>query len=106
MADLLQVTTTLPSQEQAAALARALVEQRLAACGQVVGPITSVYWWRGEVTSDQEWMVILKSTADRYVALEAAIRAQHPYEVPEILATRVSQASAAYADWVGAETTG
>ena len=63
MADLLQVTTTLPSQEQAAALARALVEQRLAACGQVVGPITSVYWWRGEVTSDQEWMVILKSTA-------------------------------------------
>ena len=106
MPDLLQVTTTLPSQEQAAALARALVEQRLAACGQVVGSMTSVYWWRGEVTSDQEWLVILKTTAECYAALEAAIRAQHPYEVPEILATPVSRASAAYADWVGAETTG
>jgi periplasmic divalent cation tolerance protein len=103
MTELLQVTTALPSEEQAHTLARALVERRLAACGQVLGPMTSIYWWNRTVTTDQEWLVVLKTRADRYAALEAAIRDQHPYAVPEILATPVTAASQPYAEWVQSE---
>ena len=100
---MLQVTTTLPSEEQARELARSLVEQRLAACGQVLGPIHSVYWWQGTLTEDTEWLLILKTTPERGATIESAIREQHPYEVPEILATPAT-ASEAYEEWVRHET--
>ena len=81
-----QVTTTLPDREAANRLGRRLVEERLAACAQVVGPVASVFWWQGEVESAGEWYCHLKTTASRVEELIARIRELHPYETPEILA--------------------
>jgi periplasmic divalent cation tolerance protein len=103
MADLLQVCTTLPSREEADAMARQLVQQRLAACVQLLGPLESTYHWQGKLEHSQEWLLLIKSTTAAYAALEEQIRKLHPYEVPEILALPVAIAHAAYLDWVRSE---
>ena len=86
------------------ALSRSAVEARLAACGQVVGPIKSTYWWEGKVETAQEWYVVFKTTTERYPALEAHIREQHSYDVPEIVVTPIVAGNPAYLDWVTTET--
>ncbi|KAB8165818.1 divalent cation tolerance protein CutA [Streptomyces sp. 3MP-14] len=105
MADHLVVTTTLDSREAAEAVGRAAVTARLAACAQVEGPITSVYRWEGEVTSDQEWRLVLKTTAARYPELESLVRESHGYEVPQIVATEIVRGGADYLRWLETETT-
>jgi periplasmic divalent cation tolerance protein len=100
----LAVTTTLDDPDAARALARGVVEARLAACAQVT-PIHSVYRWRGAVEEADEWAVVCKTTAERFDELAAHIRAQHAYEVPEIVATEIVNGDPAYLDWVAAETT-
>ncbi|GAA4679904.1 divalent-cation tolerance protein CutA [Streptomyces chumphonensis] len=104
MAELLTVLTTTDSAEKARALAAGAVERRLAACAQIAGPVSSVYRWEGELHTDPEWQVLLKSTAARYAALEAFLREAHDYDVPEIIATPVARASEDYARWVAEET--
>jgi periplasmic divalent cation tolerance protein len=106
MADFLTVSTTTDSADSAAALARSAVTARLAACALVEGPVTSVYWWRGAVDTAREWRVVLKTTGARYAALEAHLRAAHPYEVPEVIAVPVVAGSPDYLAWVQAETAG
>ncbi|HOB67729.1 divalent-cation tolerance protein CutA [Ottowia sp.] len=103
--NLLLVLTTVATRADADALARAMVEQRLAACAQI-SAIDSVYWWQGAVQAEGEFRLLFKTTAERYPALEAALRAAHPYELPAIVALPVAQALPAFADWVGAETRG
>jgi periplasmic divalent cation tolerance protein len=100
MAEYLQVVTTIDSEEAAERIAAALVEQRLAACVQVLGPIASTYRWQGKVESAREWLCLAKTAASRYDELEAAIRELHPYEEPEIVATPIVAGSAGYLDWV------
>lgn len=100
MAEYLQVVTTIDSEEAAERTAAALVEQRLAACVQVLGPIASTYRWQGKVESAREWMCVAKTAAPRYDELEAAIRELHPYDEPEIVATPIVAGSAGYLDWV------
>ena len=95
-----QVSTTLPDRDAANRLGRRLVEERLAACAQVVGPVSSVFWWHGEVESAGEWYCHLKTTAARVDALIARIRELHPYETPEILAVPVVQGDEAYLRWI------
>ncbi|GAA2388609.1 divalent-cation tolerance protein CutA [Streptomyces glaucosporus] len=102
-AGVLTVLTTTDTPEKADALARGAVEARLAACAQVTGPVTSVYRWEGAVQSEREWQVLLKTTADRYDALEAHLRAAHDYDTPEIIATPVVRGGADYLAWVAAE---
>jgi periplasmic divalent cation tolerance protein len=102
MGALLAVLTTVATREQAQALARALVEQRLAACVQF-SAIDSVYRWHGEVQSEPEWRVLCKTTAERWPAIEAAIRANHPYELPQICAFALDPVHAPYARWVESE---
>lgn len=99
----LQVTTTTESQAQARDLARAIVEARLAACVQVMGPIQSTYWWREEIETGQEWLCLMKTTASRYPALEEFIKARHTYETPEIVASEVKLGSDEYLEWIGKE---
>ncbi|MBI4499366.1 MAG: divalent-cation tolerance protein CutA [Chloroflexi bacterium] len=99
---LIQVLTTLPTEADALHLARLLVEARLAACVQVVGPITSIFRWEGQVQQAQEWACLVKTVADSYEAVAEAIRRHHPYQVPEILALPVSAVSDPYAQWVRA----
>jgi periplasmic divalent cation tolerance protein len=95
------VLTTLGADADAVALARTLVEERLAACVNVLPPMTSVYRWKGTVEQDREQQIVIKTTADRLTALEARLRALHPYEVPEFLVIPVAGGSAAYLQWVG-----
>ena len=100
MAEHIQVLTTTGSRADAQAIADALVEQRLAGCVQVVGPITSTYRWQGKVETAEEWLCLAKSRRDLYEAVERAIRAVHPYEEPEILAVPVTAGSASYLRWL------
>ena len=100
----LLVVTTVGNVEQARTLARAMVEQRLAACAQIEA-IESFYRWHGAVEHDAEQRVLFKTRPDGYAALEAAIRAQHPYELPAIHAIAAAHAFAPYAAWVAACTT-
>lgn len=100
----LLVLTNLPDRAVADRLADSLIEQRLAACVNILSPCRSVYRWQGAVQHDEEHPLLIKTTAERYPALEAAIRAAHPYELPEIIAVRVEGGLPAYLDWVAAET--
>jgi periplasmic divalent cation tolerance protein len=104
MAEYVQVVTTAGTRADADAIAQALVEARLAACVQVVGPVTSRYWWEGAVEVAEEWLCLAKTTADRYPQVEVAIRERHRYDEPEIVALPVVAGSRSYLDWVARET--
>jgi periplasmic divalent cation tolerance protein len=100
VAEYLQVQTTTGSEEEAERLAAALVERRLAACVQTIGPIASRYRWQGEVERAQEWLCLAKTEAGRYPELEAAIRELHSYDEPEIVATPIVAGSSGYLAWL------
>ena len=100
----LLVLTNVPERAVAERLAGMLVEQRLAACVNILAPCRSVYRWKGAVQHDEEHPMLIKTTAERYAALEQALRAAHPYELPEIIAFPVGGGLPAYLEWVAAET--
>jgi len=100
----LLVLTNLPDRPAAEKLANVLVSQGLAACVNVLAPCRSVYRWKGALQNDEEIPVLVKTTVARYPALEAAIRANHPYELPEIVALPIERGLPAYLDWVTEET--
>lgn len=100
----LLVFTNLPDRAAAERLADALVEQRVAACVNILAPCRSVYRWQNDLQRDEEHPMLIKTTEARYAALEAAIRAGHPYELPEIVAVPIERGLAGYLDWVAAET--
>jgi periplasmic divalent cation tolerance protein len=101
-----QVSVTAPSEEEAGSLGRMAVEHRLAACAQVSGPISSTYWWEGEVTSASEYVCTLKTSGARLPALLDAVAQAHTYEVPEIVAVRIAAGDSGYLAWIGDETRG
>ena len=103
-ADVVVVITTLPDRAAAEKLADALVGQRVAACVNILAPCRSVYRWKDAVQHDEEHPMLIKTTSERYPALEAAIRAGHPYDLPEIIAVPVGRGLPAYLDWVKDET--
>ena len=100
----LLVFTNLPDRASAERLADLLLEQRLAACVNILAPCRSVYRWKGAVQHDEEHPMLIKTSAERYGALERALRQGHPYELPEIIAVPIEQGLPAYLDWVAAET--
>jgi len=104
MPDFIQVMTALDSKEHAQNIAETVVGKRLAACAQVLGPITSTYWWQGAMETAEEWLCIMKTRQDLYPQLEQAIREHHRYDEPEILAMPVVAGSKSYLDWVVSET--
>lgn len=95
-----QLSTTLATREQAEALARRLVDSRLAACVQVVGPIASIYRWKGEISQDEETLLLIKSRRDLIPAMAALFREVHPYEVPELIATEIVEGGPSYLAWL------
>jgi periplasmic divalent cation tolerance protein len=103
MGEYIQVFTTTESKEDAQRIARVVVEQRLAGCAQVLGPIESTYWWQGEIETSGEWLCVIKSKREVYERLEQAILSVHPYEVPEILAVPVVAGSEPYLAWLDKE---
>jgi periplasmic divalent cation tolerance protein len=100
----LLVLTNLPDRAAAERLAEALIEKRVAACVNILAPCRSVYRWKGAVQRDEEHPVLIKTTAERYPELERAVRAVHPYELPEIIAVPIERGLPAYLEWVAAET--
>ena len=100
MGEHVQVLTTVDSEDAAERLAHGMVDGRLAACVQVVGPIRSVYRWQGAVQTEQEWQCLAKTTVDRLDALVEHLRRHHPYDLPEIIATPVVGGSDDYLRWV------
>lgn len=103
MTDVLVVLVTAPSPEVAAALARALVEARLAACGNVLPGLRSIYRWQGQVHDEAEALLVLKTTRGRFEALRDEVQRLHPYETPEVLALPVEAGAARYLAWVAGE---
>ena len=105
MTEALVVLTNLPDAAAARALASRLVELRLAACVNILAPCRSVYRWEGAVEDAEEVPLLIKTTAERYPALESEIRDRHPYELPEIVAVPLVRGLPAYLDWIATETT-
>ena len=100
----LLVLSNLPDRAAAERLADMLIERKLAACVNILAPCRSVYRWNGAVQHDEEHPMLIKTTAERYPALEQALREGHPYELPEIIAVPIEQGLPAYLQWVAAET--
>ena len=103
MTEYIQVMTTTANMTDAQRIAQVVVEQRLAGCAQIVGPIQSVYWWEDEVRRSEEYLCLIKTRADVFEALSEAIQGAHPYDVPDILAVPVTQASEHYLNWLDGE---
>ena len=99
----LVVLCTAPTVEVAAALARALVEARLAACGNVVPGLRSIYRWEGRVHDEPEALLLLKTTRAGFEALREAVLRLHPYQVPEVIALPVEAGSAPYLAWLAGQ---
>lgn len=106
MTDLLVVLSTFPSADKAAEVADVLIDERLAACVNLVPGLTSIYRWKGGVARDAEVLAMIKTTKGLFAALSERLRKLHPYELPEIVALDVEAASPDYLAWVKAEVTG
>jgi periplasmic divalent cation tolerance protein len=98
------VFTTLPDRDAARALARALLEARLAACVTLGGPVESMYHWRGAIETGDEVTLTIKTRAALFERIDAFLRERHPYELPEIVAVPLTEGSPAYLAWIDAET--
>ena len=104
MTDFVQVSTAMESREGAEALARSVVEGRLAAGAQIVGPAISAFWHLGEFGTGEEWRLTFTTRADRYADLEAHLREQHPWQNPEIIAVPIVAGAAACLEWISNST--
>src|SRR5262249_15185140 len=100
MADYIVVLTTANSQELANTIAGDLVRSAVAACVNIIPNISSVYKWKGEVCTDAEWLLIIKSRSELFEAVRERTKAQHSYEVPEVIALPILQGDAAYLQWL------
>ncbi len=105
MTDIVMIFTTVADDERAEQLARRLVDERLAACGNLYPPMTSHYRWQGKLEQDSERQMVIKTTRDRVPALDARLAQLHAYELPEFLVVPVADGSQAYLKWVKDETT-
>lgn len=102
--DAIFVLTQMPNHAAAHALALALLERRLAACVSIGAPVESLYHWRGKIETGPEVPLTIKTRRARYAEVEAAVRAGHPYELPEIVAVPIVRGFEPYLDWLAAET--
>jgi len=91
---------TAASREEARRIGDAVVEERLAACANIIGPVASTYWWKGKVARDLEVLLILKTRRDLVAKLASRVRALHSYEVPEVIALPILGGNSAYLEWI------
>jgi len=105
MTDYIQIITTTETEQDAQAIATALVERGLAACVQIVGPIRSTYRWKEKIETAQEWQCVAKTRRELFERVEEALKSLHPYEVPEILAVSIVAASQSYGRWIDEQVT-
>jgi periplasmic divalent cation tolerance protein len=103
MGEYIQVTTTVEKKEDAEVIAAALLEKKLAACVQILGPMVSYFRWREKIDHAEEYLCLIKSRMDLFLQLEEAIKARHPYEVPEIIAQPIVAGGKEYLQWMEGE---
>lgn len=96
----IQIVTTTESRQDAEKIASLLMQEKLAGCVQIIGPISSIYRWKECIESAQEWQCVVKTRRDLYKDVEKAIKNVHPYEVPEIIAVPLVEGSRDYLDWL------
>lgn len=96
----IQVSTTVAKKETAEQIANSLLTRKLAACVQIIGPITSNYPWKGKTQTSEEWQCVAKTRSDLFSATEKLIKEIHPYELPEIVSTPILNGSKEYLDWL------
>ncbi len=101
---MINVITTVDSRETLERMGRLLLEKRLVACLQIIGPVSSIYWWKGRLEEAEEWIGIMKTRRELYPDVEKEIRAHHPYEVPQIEAIEATSVLPAYERWLVEET--
>lgn len=104
MSDPIVVLVTCGSEEEALKIANALVEDRLAACVNLVAPIRSVYRWEGKIWDEKEWLLIIKTQKHRFEELEKKVKSLHSYSVPEIISLSITEGSSAYLRWIRENT--
>lgn len=102
--EFVQLETTLDDREAAGELVREAVGERLAACGRIVGPVESTYWWKGSVEVEEEWLCVFTTTRALAPRLGEFILERHPYEVPEIVIVAIDGTSREYGEWIREET--
>ncbi len=100
------VLVTCGSEEEALKIAKALVEEHLGACVNLVSPVRSIYRWEGEVRDEKEWLLIIKTQKQRLEELERKVKALHSYSVPEIISLPITEGSSAYLNWIKENTEG
>ena len=103
MTEYIQVLTTVEQRVDAEKIAKYLVEKHIAACVQIIGPLTSYFHWQGRMDTAQEYLCLIKSRNDLFPEIEAAIKSMHPYDVPEIIATPVTNGGKDYLNWLASE---
>ncbi len=101
MTQAIAVFVTCGSEEEALRIARSLVEERIAACVNLVSPIRSIYRWEGKICDEREWLLIIKTHRDKFKDLEEKVKSLHSYSTPEVLALPILEGSAHYLKWLG-----
>jgi len=104
MAEYIMAVTTTGDEESAVALARELIERRIVACVNILPRVRSLYRWKGAIEDDVECVLLMKTSAERYEALESALDELHAYEVPELIVLPIERGSAAYLGWIAEST--
>jgi periplasmic divalent cation tolerance protein len=100
MTDAIVIFVTAGSETEAEKIARALVEEQLAACVNILSPIRSIYRWQGQVADDREWLLLIKTRAERFAAVESRVKALHSYQVPEVIALPIVAGMEGYLRWL------
>ena len=100
MTDSIVIFVTAGSEAEAEKIARALVEEQLAACVNILSPIRSIYRWQGQVADDREWLLLIKTRAERFAAVESRVKALHSYQVPEVIALPIVAGAEGYLRWL------
>ena len=94
------ITSTTDSKKEAEKIISLLLKKRLIACGNIIGPMSSVYWWKGSIEHSEEFLILMKSKRDLYKKIENEVLKLHSYETPEILVFSISEGSKSYLDWI------
>ena len=106
MSDPIVVLVTCGSEEEATKIANSLIEERLAACVNIISPGRSIYRWEGKIWDEKEWLLIIKTQKKRFEELEKKVKSLHSYSVPEIIALPIVKGSASYLKWLEEMTEG
>ncbi len=100
MSESIVVLVTCGSEEEAVKIANALVDERLAACVNLISPLRSIYRWEGKIWDEKEWLLVIKTRKERFKEIEATVKALHSYSVPEIIALPIIEGSSSYLEWL------